>query len=161
MVCPTGPSSLLTYHFAWCAQLVPIPLDCLPVVLLLHVSPLQLMSIFGAAGGASPPVCRLLNHSQVSFEAKVKERKLEKLKHENRRTALIKEVSCLHALCWAGRQHGQVYIAHVMHAGCGFTLPFELKLAVRVSATYEQFDSHAVCCGRCSLGPTLLSMTCK
>ena len=48
-----------------------------------------------ATGGANPPVCRLLNHSQVSFEAKVKERKLEKLKNENRRTALIKEVSCL------------------------------------------------------------------
>ena len=43
-------------------------------------------------------MCRLLNHSQVSFEAKVKERKLEKLKHENRRTALIKEVSCLTTL---------------------------------------------------------------
>ena len=49
-------------------------------------------------------MCRLLNHSQVSYEAKVKERKLEKLKHENRRTALIKEVSCLHAF---GKQHEQ------------------------------------------------------
>lgn len=46
------------------------------------------------AGGANPPVCRLLNHSQVSFEAKVKERKLEKLKLENRRVSTIKEVSC-------------------------------------------------------------------
>lgn len=49
-------------------------------------------SRFGAAGGANPPVCRLLNHSQVSFETRVKERKLEKRKHENRRTSLIKEV---------------------------------------------------------------------
>lgn len=53
----------------------------------------QVVSSSAAAGGANPPVCRLLNHSQVSYEAKVKERKLEKLKHENRRTALIKEVS--------------------------------------------------------------------
>ena len=64
----------------------------------------QVVSSCAAAGGATPPVCRLLNHSQVSYEAKVKDRKLEKLKNENRRTALIKEVSCLHAL---GKQHEQ------------------------------------------------------
>ncbi len=46
-----------------------------------------------ASGGAIPPVCRLLNHSQVSFEAKVKDRKAEKKQHENRRMAMIKEVS--------------------------------------------------------------------
>ena len=40
-------------------------------------------------------MCRLLNHSQVSFEAKVKERKAEKKQHENRRISMIKEVSTL------------------------------------------------------------------
>lgn len=139
MIRPAITSSLLTDHFAWCAR--HIPLDRHTLVLLqqpplcidrfktthkaIHFGnmrplevPLQLVSSCGAAGGASPPVCRLLNFSQVSFEAKVKERKLEKLKHENRRTALIKEVSCLHALFLAGRQDGQFYIAHHMHAGC-------------------------------------------
>ena len=48
---------------------------------------------FAASGAADPPVCRLLNHSQVSYEAKVKERKAEKKQHENRKLATIKEVS--------------------------------------------------------------------
>ena len=51
--------------------------------------------LLSASGGAVPPVCRLLNHSQVSFEAKVKERKAEKKQHENRRISTIKEVSTL------------------------------------------------------------------
>ena len=41
---------------------------------------------------AVPPVCRLLNHSKVAYEAKVKERQAEKKQNENRRVALIKEV---------------------------------------------------------------------
>lgn len=63
-----------------------------------------------AAGGANPPVCRLLNHSQVSFEAKVKERKLEKLKHENRRTSLIKEVTTACKLC-----SGSIHAVSALH----------------------------------------------
>lgn len=50
------------------------------------------LDLVQVAGGAVPPVCRLLNHSQVSFEAKVKERKAEKKQHENRRISMIKEV---------------------------------------------------------------------
>ncbi len=49
--------------------------------------------LLAASGAADPPVCRLLNHSQVSYEAKVKERKAEKKQHENRKLATIKEVS--------------------------------------------------------------------
>lgn len=79
----------------------------------------QVVSDCAATGGAKPPVCRLLNHSQVSYEAKVKERKLEKLKHENRRTSLIKEVSCL---CALGKQHD--------HAGCCTTYLLLCQLGV-------------------------------
>ncbi len=49
--------------------------------------------LLAASGAAAPPVCRLLNHSQVSYEAKVKERKAEKKQHENRKLATIKEVT--------------------------------------------------------------------
>ena len=52
------------------------------------------VELLAASGAAAPPVCRLLNHSQVSYEAKVKERKAEKKQHENRKLATIKEVSC-------------------------------------------------------------------
>ncbi|KAA6428796.1 hypothetical protein WJX79_002777 [Trebouxia sp. C0005] len=54
-----------------------------------HNAKLDLVQV---AGAADPPVCRLLNHSQVSYEAKVKERKAEKKQHENRKLATIKEV---------------------------------------------------------------------
>lgn len=50
------------------------------------------LDLVQVAGAAAPPVCRLLNHSQVSYEAKVKERKAEKKQHENRKLATIKEV---------------------------------------------------------------------
>lgn len=50
------------------------------------------LDLVQVAGGAVPPVCRLLNHSKVSYEAKVKERQLEKKQNENRRVSLIKEV---------------------------------------------------------------------
>ena len=50
------------------------------------------VELLAASGAAAPPVCRLLNHSQVSYEAKVKERKAEKKQHENRKLATIKEV---------------------------------------------------------------------
>lgn len=64
----------------------------LPLAQALQAAREAKLDLVEVAGGANPPVCRLLNHSQVSFETKVKERRLEKLKHENRRTALIKEV---------------------------------------------------------------------
>lgn len=57
------------------------------------------VELLAAAGAADPPVCRLLNHSQVSYEAKVKERKAEKKQHENRKLATIKEVSFLLLCC--------------------------------------------------------------
>ena len=99
-----------------------------------------------AAGGANPPVCRLLNHSQVSFEAKVKERKLEKLKHENRRTSLIKEV--IACKLWTGSIHAVSALhgvtSHVScFAGCralelSYALPHQLLLLCEHDMAWKQ-----------------------
>lgn len=76
-----------------------------------------------------------------------------------------RSAACMHCFGQAGSINSVILqtacMLPVVQMVCCIHYLSSSELAVRVSAPYEQFDSHAVWCDRCSLGPTLLSMTCK